>query len=87
MHGLRDIEFGHVALNIPPLDFEVLKRRYPDLVSPDAGVRTAKWKWFLRQPESEQYKISKHEGHRVGADRMGAGSRIVVPTTYTRRVD
>jgi len=50
-------DWGSSVLNIPELDFYVLCKRYPDLMSPDAEIMTRAYEKFLRSPESEPYRI------------------------------
>jgi len=48
--------FAGVELSIPEFDYQFIRARYPDLTSPDAGIRTAAWKKFAASPESEPYR-------------------------------
>lgn len=51
--------FGSIALQIPELDYAVLRVRYPELNSPDATERTKAWQKFAKSPESEPYRTYK----------------------------
>ena len=46
-----------VSLNIPPLDYEVLIRKYPDLNSKDTEIAHKAWQKFTRSTESEPYRV------------------------------
>lgn len=50
-------DFGHVVLQIPELDFYILRERFPDLAAPDGETRLRAWKKFLRDPLSEIYRV------------------------------
>lgn len=54
--NLKDLSFGRVALDIPEDHYEVLKLIYPDLVCPDADIKTKAWKAFCISEESLPYK-------------------------------
>ena len=54
--SVRDLGFGRAALTIPELDFMRLTRANPDLISPDAGIKTNAWKKFFRSSESRIYR-------------------------------
>ena len=54
--NLKDLTFGRVALDIPTDHYEVLKLIYPDLVCPDADIKTKAWKAFCISEESIPYK-------------------------------
>lgn len=56
------LDWGYVALVIPPAHMRVLRMRYPDLASPDPEVRKAFILRFMRMPESEPYKVRKNDG-------------------------
>jgi hypothetical protein len=49
--------WGSTILQIPELDFYVLVKRYPDLMSADAEISTRAYDKFLRSPESEPYRV------------------------------
>ena len=54
--NLKDLSFGRMALDIPEDHYEVLKLIYPDLVCPDADIKTKAWKAFCISEESLPYK-------------------------------
>ena len=54
--SIRDLGFGRAALTIPQLDFMRLTRANPDLISPDAGIKTNAWHRFMRSSESRIYR-------------------------------
>jgi hypothetical protein len=56
------MDFGSIVLTLPELDFYVLARRYPDLVSPDPEISTKAWDKFLRSSESQPYKVRATDG-------------------------
>lgn len=51
--------FGGVALSIPPLDYEVIKRMFPDVTSKDHEIRSKAWQRFTKSPLSEPYRVSR----------------------------
>ncbi len=60
-------EFMQPMCSIPPLDWTVLKLRFPELISPDAQIKTNAWRVFMRHPASEPYRSTARrrygEGH------------------------
>ena len=52
-------EFMQPMCSIPPLDWAVLKRRFPELMSPDAQIKQQAWRVFLLHPASEPYRIKE----------------------------
>ena len=52
----RELEWGAPMLAIPPLDWAVLKVRFPDLISPDHEIKKRAWNKFLASPLSEPYR-------------------------------
>ena len=54
--SIRDLGFGRAALTIPQHDYMRLTRANPDLISPDAGIKTNAWKKFMRSSESRIYR-------------------------------
>ena len=54
--NIKDMSFGRMALDIPCDHYEVLKLIYPDLVCPDADIKTKAWKAFCISEESLPYK-------------------------------
>lgn len=64
-----ELEWGRVELEIPTLQLDKLKRRYPDLGSPDSGIKLKAWKTFLRSAESRPYRVragGRFQGRSVG---------------------
>lgn len=55
--GLGHQEWASVMLSIPELDFYVLTKRYPDLISPDQQIANKAMDKFLRSPESAPYRV------------------------------
>ncbi len=49
-------EFMQPMCCIPPLDWAVLKRRFPELIAPDAQIQAQAWRVFMAHPVSEQYR-------------------------------
>lgn len=63
----RDLEFMQPMLSIPPLDWAVLKRRFPELVCRDAQIQRQAWDVFLAHPASEPYRV-KEKRRRSGSN-------------------
>jgi hypothetical protein len=57
--GSRTASFGKVELCIPELELRKLKRRYPDLASPDKEIRLKAWKRFIQTAEAKPWKVSQ----------------------------
>jgi len=55
----RDLEFMQPMCSIPPLDWAVLKRRFPELISPDPQIKTNAWRVFMAHPASEPYRTTE----------------------------
>jgi len=55
--GLHHQEWGTVMLSIPELDFYVITKRYPDMLSPDMEIANKAMDKFLRSPESAPYRV------------------------------
>jgi hypothetical protein len=49
--------FAGVELSIPELDYAILKIRFPELNSRDAGERTRAWQRFARSEASLPYRL------------------------------
>jgi len=49
-------EFMQPMCSIPALDWAVLKRRFPELISQDAQIKTNAWRVFMAHPASEPYR-------------------------------
>ncbi len=61
----KNREFMQPMVSIPPLDWAVLKRRFPELVAPDPQIQRQAWDVFLAHPASEPYRI-KEKRRRCG---------------------
>ena len=46
--------------SIPPLDWAVLKIRFPELISPDHEIKKNAWITFYRHPVSAPYRVTPH---------------------------
>jgi hypothetical protein len=53
----HDLSFGRQVLAVPLLDDYHLKRKYPDLASPDKQIREAALAKFCASSESAPYKV------------------------------
>ena len=51
-------EFMRPMVSIPPLDWAVLKHRFPELTCPDAQIQAQAWAVFLAHPASEPYRTN-----------------------------
>jgi hypothetical protein len=71
---LKHMDWGSLMLNIPELDFYVITKRYPELLSPDAEISTKAYDKFLRSPESEPYRVRR-------TDRRG----VIVPNRVVNK--
>ena len=58
-------EFMQPMLSIPPLDWAVLRRRFPELVSSDPQIQKIAFDVFLAHPASEPYRV-KEKRRRCG---------------------
>lgn len=54
---LGHLPWGSSMLQIPELDYYVLIRRFPELNSPDAEIKTKSWDKFARSTASEPYRV------------------------------
>jgi len=54
--NIKDLSFGRMGLQIPEDHYRVLTLMYPDLVCPDAEIKTKAWKAFCFSDESIPYK-------------------------------
>ena len=52
-------EFMQPMCCIPPLDWAVLKHRFPELICPDAEIQAQAWAVFLAHPASEPYRTNE----------------------------
>jgi len=55
--AVNDLSFGRLALSIPELDHHYLVQKYPDLASPDAGIKNAALAKFMASSESIPYRV------------------------------
>jgi hypothetical protein len=53
----KSLDWGRAELEIPIIQLDNLKRRYPELASPDAETKTRAWKRFAASPESAPYRV------------------------------
>lgn len=58
----RGLSFGVTELEIPVGMLYFLKRRFPDLDSPDSMIKTAAWKKFLASPMSKPFRTRNRGG-------------------------
>ncbi len=59
-------EFMGPMCSIPPLDWAVLKVRFPELISPDPQIQKQAWDVFMAHPASDKYRI-KERRRKYGA--------------------
>lgn len=59
-----EADWGYVGLCIPELDYAVLTRTNPDLISKDHETRNRAWQKFMNSPESLPYRPD-HRGRKV----------------------
>ncbi len=57
----RDLGFAGLMASIPPLDWAVLKVRFPELVASDHEIQRQAWNVFMRHPASEPYRVTKRK--------------------------
>lgn len=55
----RKLDFMGPMACIPALDWEVLKRRFPELISPDTQIQKQAWDIFMAHPASEPYRVKE----------------------------
>ena len=55
--ALQEPEWARWTLSIPALDWEHLKKKYPDLAQPAGDIKDAALAKFMASPESEPYKV------------------------------
>ena len=53
----RDLSWARWSMSIPQLDWEHLKRKYPDLASQDKQIRETALAKFMASSESTPYKV------------------------------
>ena len=57
--GSRTTQIGKSELLIPTLVLRQLKKKYPDLDSPDRMTKVRAWKKFLASTESKPWRTSR----------------------------
>ncbi len=57
----RILDFMAPMASIPPLDFEVLKVRFPELISRDTQIQKHAWNIFMAHPASEPYRTKERK--------------------------
>ncbi len=55
----RVLDFMAPMASIPALDWAVLKRRFPELVSRDPQIQKHAWDVFMAHPASEPYRTKE----------------------------
>jgi hypothetical protein len=65
----RDLGFAGLVASIPPLDWAVLKIRFPELVCGDSEIEHQAWAVFLKHPASEPYRVTRRKVRRGGNGR------------------
>ena len=55
--AIRKLESMGWELSIPLSDYHNLRKKYPDLASPDGLVRSLAWKQFIGSAESVPYRV------------------------------
>lgn len=53
----RDLSFGRHVACVPLNDYEMLCRKFPDLKSKDAKLKTATWAKILKDPQYCKYLV------------------------------
>lgn len=53
----KTLDWGRTELEIPILQLDKLKLKYPDLASPDGETKTRAWKRFAASPEAAPYRV------------------------------
>ena len=48
----------HWALSMTPMQFDKIKKKYPDVASEDNEIQTKAWKKFIRSSESKPYRVT-----------------------------
>lgn len=61
----RNLEFMQPMMVFPPLDWAVIKVRFPELVSKDPQIQRQAWAVFAAHPASEPYR-TKEKRRRCG---------------------
>ena len=55
----RDLSFGRHVACVPFNDYQILKKKYPDLNSKDGKVKTAAWAKILKDPDNRKYLVTE----------------------------
>ncbi len=55
--ALNDLTFGRQVMTIPLADYEMLRRKHPELRSSDNQVRSDWYKKFIQSAESLPYRV------------------------------
>jgi hypothetical protein len=63
--GALPDDSGHVAFNMPELDYYYWIWRKPELRNGDAESIRKAWREFLNSPDGERYKLNKREGKKA----------------------
>ncbi len=65
--GLADLTFAGDQMRIPEIAYYALQKKYPDLASLDAEIRTKAWRRFYASSEADPYRTHDRRGHRAHA--------------------
>lgn len=55
----RDLGFAGLMLSIPPLDWAVLKVRFPELICGDHQIQKQAWDVFMRHEACAPYRVKE----------------------------
>ncbi len=61
---------GHVAFNMPQMDFWWWTSVKPELAAADPDIAKRAWLKFLNSDEGAKYKVNPKEGKRAAVDRV-----------------
>lgn len=53
----QSFNWGRVELEIPELDYWMLVRKNPELISADGETKTRAWKKFIANPDNRKYRV------------------------------
>ena len=53
----RDLSFGRHVACVPLNDYEMLKRKFPELASTKAHIKTQAWAKILKDPNYKKYLV------------------------------
>lgn len=48
----------HWALSMTPMQYDKIKKKYPDVASEDNEIQTKAWKKFIASSESKPYRVT-----------------------------